>query len=84
MKPLKLLHKLLVSPQNVRFAEAVACAKAFGFRFDRINGSHHIFVHPNISELLNLQNVKGKAKAYQVKQLLQLIEKYNLQMEEKE
>ena len=54
------------------------------FRFDRINGSHHIFVHPNIPELLNLQNVKGKAKAYQVKQLLQLIEKYNLQMEEKE
>ena len=84
MKPLKLLHKLLISPQNVRFAEAVVCAKAFGFSFDRINGSHHIFVHPNIPELLNLQNVKGKAKAYQVKQLLQLIERYNLQMEEKE
>ena len=83
MKSLKLLQKLLAGPQNVRFAEAVACAKAFGFQLDRVTGSHHIFVHQNISELLNLQNVKGKAKAYQVKQLLQLIEKYNLQSEEK-
>jgi hypothetical protein len=32
--------------------------------------------------LVNLQNVNGKAKPYQVKQLLRLIERYNLQMEE--
>ncbi len=70
------------SPKNVRFSEAVACAEAFGFRLDRVNGSHHIFVHPGIPELLNLQNVKGKAKPYQVKQLLLLIETHNLQMEE--
>lgn len=84
MKKLKLLEKLLFRPNNVRFADATACAKAFGFQLDRINGSHHIFVHPNIPELLNLQNVKGKAKGYQIKQLLQLVEKYNLQLEEKE
>ena len=81
MKTKKLLQKLLSSAKNVRFSEAVACAKAFGFRLDRVNGSHHIFVHPGIPELLNLQNVKGKAKPYQVKQLLQLIETHNLQME---
>jgi hypothetical protein len=32
--------------------------------------------------LVNLQNVNGKAKPYQVKQLLRVIERYNLQMEE--
>jgi len=37
---------------------------------------------PGIPELLNLQNVKGKAKPYQIKQFLQLIEIHNLQMEE--
>lgn len=56
----------------------------FGFWLDRINGSHHIFVHPDVPELVNLQNVKGKAKPYQVKQLLQIIEQYNLQMEDEE
>ena len=56
----------------------------FGFRLERINGSHHIFIHPEVAELVNLQDVKGKAKPYQVKQLLQLIERYNLQMEDEE
>ena len=43
---------------------------------------YNIFIHPDVSELINLQNVKGKAKPYQIKQLLQIIERYNLQMEE--
>lgn len=82
MKKQKLLQKLLSDKRNIRFFEAVALAEAFGFQLDRINGSHHIFIHTDIPELMNLQNVKGNAKPYQIKQLLQLIEKHNLQMEE--
>jgi hypothetical protein len=37
-------------------------------------------VHPDVSELLNLQTVHGKAKPYQVSQLLKLVERYNLQL----
>ena len=82
MKKRKLLQKLISGSRNIRFSEAVACAEMFGFRFTRINGSHHIYVHPDVSELLNLQNVKGKAKPYQIKQLLDLIERYNIEMED--
>lgn len=78
MKAQKLLRKALSSPANLRFEEACALARAFGFRLARISGSHHIFVHPNVRELINLQEVKGKAKPYQVKQLLSLVEGYNL------
>jgi hypothetical protein len=67
--------------RNIRFSEAVAGAKMFGFRLLRINGSHHIFAHPEVSELVNLQDVNGIAKPYQVKQLLQLIERYDLTRE---
>ena len=76
----RLLQRLLSGSKNIRFAEAVACAEAFGFQLSRINGSHHIYVHANIPELLNIQNVNGQAKPYQVKQLLRLIERYNLEM----
>jgi len=62
MKKRKLLEKVLAGSKNIRFAEAVALAKAFGFRLDRVSGSHHIFVHPDIPELLNLQDVNGKVK----------------------
>jgi predicted RNA binding protein YcfA (HicA-like mRNA interferase family) len=78
----RLLQKLLSGSKNIRFAEAVACAEAFGFRLSRIHGSHHIYVHSNVPELLNLQNVHGQAKPYQIKQLLRLIERYNLAMED--
>ena len=80
----KLLQKLIAGSKNVRFNEATTIAEAFGFRLDRISGSHHIFLHPDLSELVNLQNVKGKAKPYQIKQLLKIIEKYNLHMEDSE
>jgi len=41
----RLLQKLLSGSKNIRFAEAVAGAEAFGFRLSRISGSHHIYVH---------------------------------------
>jgi predicted RNA binding protein YcfA (HicA-like mRNA interferase family) len=80
----KLLKKLLSGSKNIRFSEATAIAEAFGFKLDRISGSHHIFVHPDVSELVNLQEVKGKAKPYQVKQLMKIIENHNLKMGEDE
>ena len=82
MKKSKLLKKLLSGSKNINFSDTVNCAEAFGFRLDRINGSHHIFVHALIPELVNLQNRKGKAVPYQVKQFLQLLERYNLQSED--
>jgi len=82
MRKRKLLQKLLSGSKNIRFSEAVTCAEMFVFKLDRIIGSYHIFLHPDVPELLNLQNVKGQAKPYQIKQLLQIIERYNLQMED--
>jgi len=75
---------LISGSRNIRFNEAKTIAEAFGFRLDRISGSHHIFLHPDLPELVNLQNVKGEAKAYQVKQLLKIIEKYSLDIEDNE
>ncbi|MEI6262119.1 MAG: type II toxin-antitoxin system HicA family toxin [Deltaproteobacteria bacterium] len=80
MRKQKLLQKLLSGTKNVRFSEALACAESFGFQLDRVNGGHHILIHPQIPELLNLQDFKGKAKPYQIKQMLQLIEIHNLRM----
>jgi predicted RNA binding protein YcfA (HicA-like mRNA interferase family) len=82
MNRYKLLKKLLSGSKNIRFGELVKCAESFGFILDRINGSHHIFIHKQVKELLNLQSVGGKAKPYQIKQFLQLIEKYNLDINE--
>lgn len=44
-------------------------------------GKTVLYVHVDVPALLNLQNVNGQAKPYQVQQLLRLIERYNLRME---
>ncbi len=77
-----LLRALLAGSKNVRFTDMVGLVEAFGFRLARISGSHHIFVHPSISELVNLQNVNGQAKPYQIRQILKLVEKYDLKLED--
>lgn len=82
MNKRRLLKRLLLGSKNVAFNDFVALVEAFGFRLSRINGSHHIFVHSDIPELLNLQDVRGQAKPYQIGQFLKLIEKYDLEMEE--
>lgn len=63
----RLLSRLMSGSKNVRFSEVVACAEAFGFRLARTKGSHHMYVHPDIHELLDLQDVKGQAKPYQIR-----------------
>jgi len=45
----------------------------------RTKGSHHIFYKDNIEEIINIQPKKdGKAKAYQVQHIRDIITKYKL------
>ncbi len=76
----KLLKKALAGSKNIRFSDMVALVEAFGFHLSRVRGSHHIFAHPQVPELVNLQEVGGKAKPYQIHQFLRLVERYNLTM----
>jgi predicted RNA binding protein YcfA (HicA-like mRNA interferase family) len=79
----KLLQKIIDGSKNIKFAELVNLVKGFGFELSRTDGSHHIFTRPDIPEIVNLQDVKGQAKPYQIKQFLKLVEKHNLKLEEK-
>ncbi|MFN8095552.1 MAG: type II toxin-antitoxin system HicA family toxin [Vicinamibacteria bacterium] len=74
----KILEQARAGARNLRFADLCRLAEAFGFRLSRVRGSHHIYSHPSVPELINLQSVNGKAKPYQVRQLLDLVERYNL------
>jgi predicted RNA binding protein YcfA (HicA-like mRNA interferase family) len=78
-----LLRKLAAGHlQNVSFRDAVALVERFGFTLARVEGSHHIFKHPGVDQLLNLQEVRGDAKPYQLRQFLRLVERYNLKLDD--
>ena len=81
MNKKKMFARIVNSQKNVSFSDFVTVVEAFGFTCTRGEGSHNIFKNPNIAEFINLQNRKGKAIPYQIKQFLSLVEKYNLSLE---
>ena len=82
MRRQKLLQKIIGGSKNIRFTEMVYLVEGFGFKLSRTDGSHHIFTRTDIPELVNLQDVKGQAKPYQIRQFLKLVEKHNLRLED--
>jgi len=83
MKRRKLLKRLSEGQlKNVAFGDMINMVEGFGFQSVRISGSHHILTNPDIPELVNLQEVKGEAKPYQIRQFLRLVERYNLTLED--
>ena len=65
------------SDQNVAFDDLRHVLSRLGFH-ERIKGDHFIFSKDGVPEIINLQPVGSKAKAYQVKQVRNLILKYKL------
>ncbi len=75
----KLLVKILLGTSDANIPFELLCQLLRALSFDeRIRGSHHIFSKEGIEEILNLQPKQGKAKAYQVKQVRDVILKYKL------
>lgn len=75
----KLLVKILLgaSDANISFEPLCQLLSSLGFE-ERIQGSHHIFSKEGVEEILNIQPKQGKAKAYQVKQVRNIILNYQL------
>ncbi len=65
---------------NVRFHDVRAILEAVGFELVRVRGSHHIFRHTMVGEVLSLQNVAGNAKPYQIRQVLRTMERHDLKL----
>lgn len=77
-----LLARARRNPAGLSFDEALTLARQLGFQHVRTHESHVIFHHPLAPQIrgqfpqpLNLQCGKdGKAKSYQIRQLLQMAE----------
>jgi predicted RNA binding protein YcfA (HicA-like mRNA interferase family) len=65
--------------QSFRFAEITGLLLALGFS-ERIKGSHHIYHRQDIPEIINIQPKGSQAKPYQVKQVRNIMVKYQLEV----
>ena len=72
---LELLDHARTNPGGLRFSELIRLAECFGFSRRRQKGSHVVLSLEEALRPLVVQNVKGRAKAYQVRQLLDAIDR---------
>lgn len=75
----KMMLKILLGNQDssISFSELQKILDVLGFQC-RIKGDHFIYTKNGIPEILNIQPKGNKAKAYQVKQVRNIIIKYKL------
>lgn len=75
----KLYARLLANPRAaISFRDFEKLLQAFGFEHVRTKGSHRIYVHPKLSRPLPVQPSDKDAKAYQVREFLELVEEHGL------
>jgi hypothetical protein len=71
-------RRIVAGSRDVRFDDLLRVTEAFGFVLKRVSSSHHILLHPAVPDGLNLQPDGRKAKPYQVRQLVALVEEHHL------
>lgn len=83
VKPSKLYDKLVQSPrQIIDFRDFERLLAAFGFVHYRTVGSHRQYLHPQVPRSLPVQPSGKDAKRYQVRQFLDMIDEFELSIEE--
>lgn len=65
------------SDNNIRFTDFRNMILSYGFA-ERIKGDHYVYKRNDIIERIVIQPLGNKAKAYQVKQVRNLFNKYGL------
>lgn len=65
------------SDSNIRFTDFRNMILLYGFA-ERIKGDHYVYKRNDIIERIVIQPLGNKAKAYQVKQVRNLFNKYGL------
>lgn len=72
----KLLEQMRLEPANVGFSDLKKVCMVYFGKPRQSGSSHAIFKTPWPGDpRVNIQNAKGKAKPYQVRQVLQAIDK---------
>lgn len=75
-----ILEKMRNNPAGVRFADVCRICDHYFGKARQASGSHRIYKTPwHGDPRVNIQNSKGNAKAYQVKQVLKAIERLEVE-----
>lgn len=77
----KILEAAQANPRSLDFSDLVCLVEAAGWVLKRQQGSHRVYSRPGTPEIINIQPRGKDAKPYQVRQVVELIERYSIQLD---
>jgi predicted RNA binding protein YcfA (HicA-like mRNA interferase family) len=78
--PVRVLERVLGGQGTIAFADFERLLFTLGFKHDRTSGSHRIYLHAKATRPLSVQPRGKDAKPYQVRQLREMIEEFDLKL----
>lgn len=82
MSQLDKLIRRFLNGQLLTFTEFRSVLEAYGWRLERVRGSHHIYRHDGASRPLPIEPDGKDARAYQLRQARVMIERHGLTRDE--
>jgi predicted RNA binding protein YcfA (HicA-like mRNA interferase family) len=79
-KPSKVFERVMAGRGAISFRDFERLLLALAFKHDRTSGSHRIYVHPKATRPLSVQPRGKDPKPYQVRQLREMIEEFDLKL----
>lgn len=76
----KVIERFL-NGERLAFAEFQRVLEAYGWRLERVRGSHHIYRHKGAPRPLPIEPDGKDARAYQLRQARAMIERHGLDRE---
>jgi hypothetical protein len=78
MSQLDKLIRRFLDDQKLSFAEFRSVLEAYGWRLERVRGSHHVYRHKLAPRPLPIEPDGKDARAYQLRQARAMIERYGM------
>jgi hypothetical protein len=75
-----ILEKVVIGHGRIKFRDLQKLLLGLGFELDRVRGSHHIYVHAQVTRPLSIQPIGNEAKPFQVRQLRDMIAEFDLKL----
>jgi predicted RNA binding protein YcfA (HicA-like mRNA interferase family) len=82
MSKISKLYEKFLDRRGLTFVEFQRLLEAFGYRLDRVRGSHHTYRHNDFAQRVQIQPRGKDAKDYQIDQFRDIVEKYGLTLDE--
>jgi hypothetical protein len=78
---LKTFEAARSNPAGLSFSDLQRLLSVAGFALVCTSGSHRVYTRAGVEEIVNIQPKGRGAKPYQVRQVVDLIEKYGIEIE---